>query len=147
VITNHPDLFWGLLVSMILGNFLLLVLNFPLIKIWLYILKTPYHLLYPLILTFCCLGIYSINNNINDVFFMLIFAVIGYIYMILRISPVPTLLGFILGDMLEDSFRRALAISRGDFYIFYKNDIGLVLIISIILIVIFGFYKLIKTDK
>jgi TctA family transporter len=78
---------------------------------------------------------------------MLIFAVIGYIYMILRISPVPTLLGFILGDMLEDSFRRALAISRGDFYIFYKNDIGLVLIISIILIVIFGFYKLIKTDK
>jgi TctA family transporter len=147
VITNHPDLFWGLLVSMILGNFLLLILNFPLIKIWLYVLKVPYHLLYPLILIFCCLGIYSINNNINDVFFMLVFAVIGYIYMILKISPVPTLLGFILGSMLEDSFRRALVISQGDFYIFYKTNIGLTLVAIIFIVLLFGIYRMINPDK
>jgi TctA family transporter len=147
VISKHPDLFWGLLVSMILGNFILLILNFPLIKIWLQILKIPYHLLYPLILIFCCIGIYSINNNINDIFFMLIFAIIGYIYMILKISPVPTLLGFILGAMLEDSLRRALTISQGNFNILYKNDIGIALIIAISMIIIFGICKFVRRNK
>jgi TctA family transporter len=78
---------------------------------------------------------------------MLIFAVIGYIYMILKISPVPTLLGFILGSMLEDSFRRALVISQGDFYIFYKTNIGVALVIMIAVVLLFGIYRMINTDK
>lgn len=144
VLQNHPELFWGLCASMVIGNLILLILNFPLVKIWTSILKIPYHILYPIILTVCCLGTYTISNNIHDIFIVAFFGLIGYIFLILELSPVTFILGFVLGDMFEDNFRRSLAISDGSFSIFYKTDVGIGLIIMIGLFLVLGIYKSIK---
>lgn len=147
VIQNHPDLFWGLIVSMLIGNFLLLILNFPLVRLWVSILKIPYHLLYPSIIFICFIGIYSIGNNINDIFILSFFILLGYILLLLDLSPVTFILGFVLGPMLEDNFRRALAISQGDFSIFVNSNISVFLLIMIFSFLSFGIYRLLKTDK
>lgn len=147
VIQNHPDLFWGLLVSMILGNFILLILNFPFVKIWIYFLKIPYYILYPIILTACCLGVYSISNNVNDILLIALFGAIGYVFLILDLSPVTFILGFVLGDMFEDNFRRSLAISDGDFSIFYKSDIAITLLVLIALLISTSIFNVNKQDK
>lgn len=104
MIAKHPDLFWRLVASMFTGNCFLLVLNVPLVRIFLSVLRVPYNALFPTILFFCCIGTFSINNNLNDIFLMAVFGVVGYTAMRLDLDPAPLLLVFVLGPMLEENF-------------------------------------------
>ena len=124
MITNHPDLFWGLVASMWIGNCFLVVLNVPLVRYWLSVFKIPFNVLFPSILFFCCIGTYSINNNLNDIYLTASFGLIGYLFMRMGLEAAPLMLGFILGPMLEEYFRRALMISRGDFTSFLYRPIS-----------------------
>jgi TctA family transporter len=130
IMVKHPDLFWGLIMSFWIGNVLLLVLNLPLIGIWIRVLLIPYHLLYPAVLMFVCMGVYSINNSTFDVALVIVFGVAGYVMRLLDLQPAPLLLGFVLGPMMEDNLRRTLIISRGEFTIFLERPISAVLVIS-----------------
>ncbi|TCK28746.1 TctA family transporter [Ancylobacter aquaticus] len=124
VVNEQPDLFWGIIASMWIGNFMLVVLNLPLIGIWVRLLTVPYHILFPLIVGFCCIGVYSVNNNAIDVFTMALFGVVGYVLVKLDCEPAPLLLGFIIGPMLEEYLRRAMLISRGDPTVFFTRPIS-----------------------
>jgi putative tricarboxylic transport membrane protein len=126
VMTNHPELFWGLIVSFIIGNVFLLILNIPLIGIWVRLLQIPYRWLFPGIILFTCIGVYSTNSNVFDIWTLLVFGVIGYVMFLLRLDQVPLLLGFILGKPLEENFRRALILSRGEFSIFMKSPVSVI---------------------
>jgi TctA family transporter len=114
VVTNQPALFWGIIVSMWIGNVFLLILNLPLIGLWVRLIMVPYHLLYPAILVFCAIGVYSLNGSTLDVHLMALFGVLGYVFSKLECEPAPMLLGFLLGPMMEEYLRRAMTISRGD---------------------------------
>jgi TctA family transporter len=124
MIANHPDLFWGLVASMWIGNCFLVILNVPLVRYWLSIFKIPFSVLFPAILFFCCIGTFSINNNMDDIFLTAGFGFIGYAFMRLGLDAAPLMLGFILGPMLEEYFRRQLLISRGDFTSFLTRPIS-----------------------
>jgi TctA family transporter len=115
MIAGHADLFWGLVASMWIGNCFLLFLNVPMVRYWLSVFKIPYAVLFPCILFFCCVGTYSVNNSLEDVMITAGFGFIGYVFMRLDLDPAPLMLGFILGPMLEENFRRALLLSRGHF--------------------------------
>ena len=125
VMTNRPDLFWGLIASMWIGNLMLVILNLPLIGLWVQLLKVPYRMLFPAILMFMCIGTYSLNNSIIDPLLMAFFGVIGYAFMKFGCEPAPMLLGFILGPLMEENLRRALLISRGDPTVFFTRPISL----------------------
>ena len=124
MIAGHPELFWGLVASMWIGNCFLLILNVPLVRYWLSVFKIPYSVLFPSILFFCCIGTYSINNNLDDVFITMVFGALGYLFMRLDMDPSPLMLGFILGPMLEENFRRAMLLSRGSFEVFINRPIS-----------------------
>ena len=124
MITSHPDLFWGLVASMWIGNCFLVILNVPLVRYWLSVFKIPFNVLFPSILFFCCIGTFSINNNMNDIYLTATFGVMGYLFMRMGLEAAPLMLGFILGPMLEEYFRRALMISRGDFSSFLYRPIS-----------------------
>jgi putative tricarboxylic transport membrane protein len=124
MIANHPDLFWGLVASMWIGNCFLLLLNVPLVRYWLSVFKIPYNVLFPSILFFCCIGTFSVNNNLDDIFVTAAFGFGGYLFMRLDLDAAPLLLGFILGPMLEENFRRALLLSRGNFGTFVTRPIS-----------------------
>jgi putative tricarboxylic transport membrane protein len=124
VVNEQPNLFWGIIASMWIGNFMLVVLNLPLIGMWVRLLTVPYHILFPLIVGFCCIGVYSVNNNEIDVFTMAIFGIIGYALVRLDCEPAPLLLGFIIGPMLEEYLRRAMLISRGDPMVFFTRPLS-----------------------
>jgi TctA family transporter len=128
MIAKHPDLFWGLVASMWIGNCFLLLLNVPLVRIWLSVFKIKYSSLFPAILFFCCVGTYSINNNIHDIYTTATFGVFGYIFLRFKLDPAPLILGFILGPMLEENFRRAMLINRGSFAAFVTHPISAVLV-------------------
>jgi TctA family transporter len=130
VMTSNPELFWGLIASMWIGNAMLIVLNLPLIGLWVKLLKVPYRYLYPAILVFCCIGVYSINNNTFDVFQAAGFGLIGYFLVKLQVEPAPLLLGFVLGPMMEENLRRAMLLSRGDFSTFVTRPLSLCLLIA-----------------
>ena len=123
--SKAPDLFWGTIVSMYIGNGMLLVLNLPLIPLWVQVLKVPYYLLYPLILLFCLIGSYSIENNVGDVMIMLVFGIVGYLMKKFRYDGAPLVLALVLGRMLETTLRQSLILSRGDFSIFVSRPISL----------------------
>jgi putative tricarboxylic transport membrane protein len=125
VMTKAPDLFWGLIASMWIGNLMLVVLNLPLIGIWIKLLQVPYRLLYPAILLVCTVGSYTTNNDMFEVWVAIAFGILGYIFAKLGCEPAPLLLGFILGPMLEENLRRALVLSRGDFTVFFRRPISL----------------------
>ena len=129
VMTNNPDLFWGLIVSMLVGNLMLVILNLPLIGIWVKLLRVPYRLLYPMILLVCTIGAFSTNNNMFDVWVAIVFGLLGYIFIKLGCEPAPLLLGYILGPMLEENLRRALVLSRGDFTVFLTRPVSLVMLL------------------
>jgi putative tricarboxylic transport membrane protein len=134
LIKQHPDIFWGTIMSMYIGNIMLLILNLPLIGLWVKLLKVPYRILFPLILFFCVIGSYSINNSTFDVLMMVIFGFIGYVLRKFRYEPAPLIMAFILGPMLENSLRQSLLISMGDFSIFLTRPISAsCLIIALIL--------------
>ncbi|WP_009523723.1 tripartite tricarboxylate transporter permease [Imbroritus primus] len=130
VMTSNPSLFWGLIASMWIGNLILIILNLPMIGIWVKLLTVPYRFLYPAILVFCCIGVYSVQNTTFDVFQTAAFGVLGYIFIKLRMEPAPLLLGFVLGPMMEENFRRALLLSRGEFSVFVTRPLSLSLLIA-----------------
>src|ERR1700716_3688591 len=130
VMTSNPTLFWGLITSMWIGNLMLVVLNLPLIGIWVKLLTVPYRLLYPAILVFCCIGVYTVNNNVFDVYLTAGFGLLGYLFQKLGCEGAPLLLGFVLGPMMEENFRRSLLLSRGDFPVFFTRPLSLSLLIS-----------------
>jgi TctA family transporter len=124
VMVKQPDLFWGVIASMWIGNLMLLVINLPLIGIWVSLLRVPYSLLFPAIVVFCGIGAYSINNSFFDVWLMLGFGLVGYFFLKVGVEPAPFVLGFVLGPMLEENFRRAMLISEGDLMVFIERPIS-----------------------
>jgi putative tricarboxylic transport membrane protein len=129
VMTKNPTLFWGMIASMWIGNLMLLIINLPLIGLWVRLLKVPYRLMFTLILLFCCIGIYSINNNPADVYFTAFFGFIGYALIKLGLEPAPMLLGFVLGRLMEEKLRQALALSDGSFMTFVERPISAALLV------------------
>lgn len=129
VMTEQPTLFWGLIVSMWIGNLILIVLNLPLIGLWVRMISVPYHYLYPAILVFCAIGVYSLNNTTFDVYLMAIFGLLGYLLRKLDCEPAPMLLGFILGPMMEEHLRRAMLIAKGDATVFLMRPISAAMLI------------------
>ena len=137
VMTSNPTLFWGLIVSMWAGNLFLVVLNLPLIGLWIKLLQVPYRFLYPAILLFCCIGAYSLNNNVWDVLMTIPFAIMGYYFKKWHCEPAPLLMGFILGELMEEYLRRALTISRGDWGVFIDRPLSATLLgIAVLLLLI-----------
>lgn len=135
LITDHPDLFWGLIVSFWLGNLILLLLNIPLVGLWVQLLRIPYRFLYPAILVFLCLGVYSIDGSLADVWMITIIGIIALLIRYLSLPVAPMLLAFVLGPMLEDNFRRAMIVSRGDFWVFFERPISAgALVVSLVLL-------------
>jgi len=128
VMTKQPDLFWGVIASMWIGNLMLLVINLPLIGIWVSLLRVPYNLLFPAIVVFCAIGAYSINNSFFDVWLMLGFGLVGYFFLKVGVEPAPFVLGFVLGPMLEENFRRAMLIASGDLMVFIERPISALLL-------------------
>ncbi len=140
MITEHPEIFWGTIASMYLGNVMLLVLNLPLIGLWVKILKVPYKVLMPLILLFCVIGAYSLNNNAVEMIIMVLFGVFGYILRKLNYEAAPMILAFVLGPILEKSLRQSLIMSSGSFFIFLEKPISAVaLAIGVLLLISSGF--------
>ncbi|MFM9982394.1 MAG: tripartite tricarboxylate transporter permease [Burkholderiales bacterium] len=137
VMTEKPQLFWGMIASMWVGNFMLVILNLPMIGMWIKLLTVPYRILFPSILVFMAIGVYSLSNNPFDVLLMMLFGLLGYIFVKLECEPAPLLLGFILGPLMEENLRRAMLLSRGDPIVFFTKPISAgFLIASIILLVI-----------
>ena len=138
VMTSNPELFWGLIASMWIGNAMLVILNLPLIGIWIKLLTVPYRWLYPSIVLFCAVGVYSTNNNTFDIWMVGAFGLIGYIFHKLGTEPAPLLLGFILGPMMEENLRRALLLSRGDWSVFVTRPLsaGLLAAAALLLIIV-----------
>jgi TctA family transporter len=130
VLTSRPDLFWGMIVSMWLGNLMLVIINLPLIQIWITLLKVPYRLLYLFILGFCCVGVYSLNNSSFDIAVLVVFGLLGYAFAKWRLEPAPLLLAFVLGPLIEENLRRALLISGGDPIVFVTRPLSLVLLLA-----------------
>jgi putative tricarboxylic transport membrane protein len=136
VMTSRPELFWGMVASMWIGNLMLLVINLPLIGIWVRLLSVPYRLLYPAILLFCVIGIYSTNTNAAQLAICAVFAVFGYILLRFGCEPAPLVLGFILGPVMEENLRRSLVISRGDPIVFIERPISATLLAATVAIVL-----------
>jgi TctA family transporter len=134
VMTSNPELFWGLIASMWIGNLMLVVLNLPLIGLWVKLLSVPYRWLFPAILLFCAIGVYSTNNNSFDIWMVAVFGLIGYTFIKLGCEPAPLLLGLILGPMMEEYLRRALLISRGDWSVFITRPISASLLAAALLL-------------
>jgi TctA family transporter len=124
LISEHPDIFWGLIASFWIGNIILLMLNVPLIGLWVKLLAIPYRYLYPSAIFFICIGVYGVNNDFFEVGETLVIGVIGYALLYLDFHPAPILLGFVLGPRFEESFRRAMELSRGDLSVFMTSPIS-----------------------
>lgn len=136
VMTNRPDLFWGLIVSMWIGNLMLVILNLPLIGLWVRLLKVPYRYLFPTIMVFCSIGIFSLNNASFELYLTAIFGLVGFMWRKLGCPPAPMMLGFILGPMMEENLRRSMLISDGNPMVFLERPISLAFIIATVLILI-----------
>ncbi|MDR7093214.1 tripartite tricarboxylate transporter permease [Hydrogenophaga laconesensis] len=136
VMTSNPELFWGLIASMWIGNLMLIVLNLPLIGIWIKLLTIPYKWLFPAIVLFCAVGVYSENNNTFEIWMVAIFGVIGYLFHKLKCEPAPLLLGLILGPMMEEYLRRALLISRGDWSVLVTRPMSATLLALAVLLLV-----------
>lgn len=136
VLTSQPEIFWGLVASMWIGNLLLVVINLPMIGLWVKLLNVPYKLLYPAILLFCCIGVYSMNNRIFDVVLAAGFGILGYAFRKARCEPGPLLLGFVLGPLLEANLRRTLLITQGDPSIFVERPISLTMLVATLVMLV-----------
>jgi len=147
VMASDPQLFWGLIASMWVGNLMLVILNLPLIGIWIKLLTVPYRFLFPAIMAFCCIGLYTLNNNNFDVFMGAAFAVAGYAFYKLGCEPAPLLLGFILGPMMEENLRRALLLSRGDWGTFFTRPLSAGLLVAAVLMVVVVMLPSIKSKR
>jgi len=137
LVKDHPDVFWGLVMSMYLGNVMLLVLNLPLIGMWVKILKIPYTILFPLILFFCLIGVYTVNNSVFDIYLMVIFGFVGYLMKKFDFEPAPLAMAYVLSPILESSFRQSLSLSGGSFAVFFSRPISLVCMGLVVALLIF----------
>jgi len=135
VMTSNPELFWGLIASMWIGNLMLVVLNLPLIGMWIKLLSVPYRWMFPAIVLFCAIGVYSTNNNTFDVWMLGWFGIVGYAFHKLGCEPAPLLLGLILGPMMEENLRRALLLSRGDWSVFVSRPLSASLLVAAVVLV------------
>jgi TctA family transporter len=147
VIKNEPALFWGLIVSMWVGNLLLVMLNLPLIGIWVKFLTIPYRILFPAIVAFACIGTYSLNLNAFDVFAIVFFGILGYFLIKLGAEPAPLLLGFILGPLLEQHLRRALIISHGDPTVFLTRPVSLAFVAMAVIVLVIAVLPSIRRKR
>jgi len=137
VMTDQPSLFWGLIVSMWVGNLMLLALNLPLIGLWVRMISIPYHFLFPMIVAFCSIGVFSLSNSTFDVYLMAIFGLLGYVFRKIDAEPAPLLLAFVLGPMMEEFLRRTLLLSRGDTTVFFTRPISAIMLgVAVILLII-----------
>jgi TctA family transporter len=138
VMTSNPELFWGLIASMWIGNAMLLVLNLPLIGIWVKLLSVPYRWLFPSIVLFCAVGVYATNNSSFDIWLVGLFGFLGYLFIKLGMEPAPLLLGFILGPMMEENLRRALLLAHGDGRVFFTRGLsaGLLALAALLLLLV-----------
>ncbi len=136
VMTEQPALFWGIIVSMWIGNVFLVVLNLPLIGLWVKMISVPYHLLFPAIIVFCAIGVFSMANTTFDVYFMAVFGLLGYLFRKLGCEPAPMMLGFILGPMMEEFLRRALLLTKGDPSVFIRRPISATMLLIAVLAMI-----------
>lgn len=141
LLTEQPDLFWGLVASFLVGNIMLLILNVPLIGMWVRLLKIPYKYIYPTIIVLICMGVYSLNNNVFDVWLTLVIGAVGYVMKLFRFEPAPLLLGFVLGPLMEEQLRRSMLLSRGDPTVFFERPISATLIAVTAAILAFALYK------
>jgi len=133
---EHPEIFWGVVTSMYVGNVMLLVLNLPLIGLWVQLLRVPYRFLFPLILLFCMIGVYTVSGNIWDMVVMLVFGIIGYLMKKFDYEPVPLVLSFVLGRMAEESIRQSLVLSRGSLTIFFDRPLARLFLLTAIIVVL-----------
>jgi len=144
LIDKNPELFWGLLVSMFLGNLILAILNIPLVKIWISFLRTPRKILYPILFVVSLFGVYSINSSFFEVGLAVILGIFGFILVKLDLEPAPLMFGFVIGPMFEEYLRRALLIARGDFSYFVEGTTSIILLTVTILVTLFGIFKTFK---
>jgi len=147
VMTSNPELFWGLIASMWIGNLMLVILNLPLIGIWIKLLTVPYKWLFPAIVLFCAIGVYTTNNNTWDVWIVGIFGIIGYCFIKLGIEAAPLLLGLILGPMMEENLRRAMLLSRGDWSVFVTRPLSATLLAMAVLLIVIVMLPSIKSKR
>ncbi|PSJ46357.1 hypothetical protein C7H85_06890 [Zobellella endophytica] len=151
MVSENPVMFWGLIVSFGIGNLMLLVLNLPLIGLWVSLLRIPFSMLYPAILVFICLGVYSVNNNVFDIYVVAIVGAVGYVLAKLQFNPAPLLLGFVLGPMLEENLRRALLLSRGDLMTFVERPVSAGLLFTCVTLLLWASWgalrKLIRESR
>ncbi len=147
VMTSNPELFWGLIASMWLGNAMLVILNLPLIGLWIKLLTVPYKFLFPAIVLFCAIGVYSTNNNTWDIWMVGMFGFVGYTFFKLGCEPAPLLLGFILGPMMEENLRRSLLLSRGDWSVFVTRPISLGLLLAAALLLVIVLLPAVKAKR
>ena len=147
VMTSNPQLFWGLIVSMWVGNLMLIILNLPLIGMWIKLLSVPYRFLFPAIVLFCAVGVYSTNNNTFDIWLVAVFGFIGYAFVKLGCEPAPLLLGFILGPMMEENLRRALLLSRGDWSVFVTRGLSASLLAMAALLLLIVLLPAVKSKR
>ena len=147
VMNEKPELFWGLIASMWVGNLMLVVLNLPMIGMWIKLLTVPYRILYPSILVFCCIGVYSISNSPFDVMQTAAFGLVGYIFVKLECEPAPLILGFILGPLMEENLRRAMLLSRGDWGTFVTRPLSAGLLVAATLMIVVVMLPSIKNKR
>jgi putative tricarboxylic transport membrane protein len=147
VMTSNPELFWGLIASMWIGNLMLIVLNLPLIGMWIKLLSVPYKWLFPSIVLFCAIGVYSTNNNTWDIWMVAMFGIVGYGFIKLGVEPAPLLLGFILGPMMEENLRRALLLSRGDWSVLATRPISAGLLLAALLLLTIVLLPAVKSKR
>jgi TctA family transporter len=147
MMSEQPEVFWGLIASFGIGNILLLVLNIPLVGLWVSILRVPYRALYPAILVLMSLGVYSVNNNTFDVFMVAALGVLGYFMNIFKFPAAPMLLGFVLGPLVEENLRRALLLSRGDMMTFVERPISASVMAVTALLLILTLWNAIRTES
>jgi TctA family transporter len=141
LITEHADLFWGLIASFWIGNVLLVLLNVPLIGVWVKLLQVPYRFLFPSALFFIALGVYSTNNSLFEIGEVLVFGLLGWLFVVLDFQVAPILLGYVLGPMVEENFRRALLLSRGDMTVFVTRPIsGTFIAICVLIVALQAFF-------
>ena len=147
VMTTRPDLFWGMIVSMLIGNAMLVVINLPMIPVWVALLKIPYRLLYLGILVFCCVGVYTLNNSAFDVGLLLIFGALGYVLAKLECEPAPLLLAYILGPLMEENLRRSMLLSGGDAMVFIARPISLGLLLVALAMVLLSLLPTLRARR
>lgn len=138
---DNPEVAWTIIASFLVGNIILLILNVPLVRLWIAVLKIPFHYLMAMILAFMFLGVYSINGSVFDIFIMLGAGVIGYLFHLTKIPLTPLVLALILGPLLEENFQRSLSLSRGDYGVFVEGPINKVLLLVFIAAVLFGMLR------